>query len=56
MNKNKHTVGSTVDSTVRPNRWPRLVLRTAAAYADNKNTDKYNSLIGSNTVIYGNFL
>jgi len=36
-------------------RWPKVVLRTAAAYADSKNTDKYNSLTGLNTVIYGNF-
>ena len=37
-------------------RWPRVVLRTAAAYADQLNTDKYNSLTGLNTVIYRNFL
>lgn len=36
-------------------RWPRLVLRTADAYGISKNTDKYNSLTGLNTVIYGNF-
>ena len=34
---------------------PGLVLRTADAYADCLNTDKYNSLTGLNTVIYGNF-
>ena len=34
----------------------RVVLRTAAAYADQLNTDKYNSLTGLNTVIYRNFL
>ena len=38
------------------NRWPKSVLRTAAAYADCLNTDKYNSLTGLNTVIYGNIL
>ena len=37
-------------------RWPRVVLRTAAAYADQLNTDKYNSMTGLNTVIYRNFL
>jgi len=35
--------------------WPRLVLRTAAAYADNKNTDKYMEVTASNTATYGNF-
>ena len=34
----------------------RVVLRTAAAYANQLNTDKYNSLTGLNTVIYRNFL
>ena len=34
----------------------RVVLRTADAYADQLNTEKNNSLTGSNTVIYGNFL
>jgi len=38
-----------------PNRWPRLVLRTADAYAGCLNTDKYNSLSALNTDIYGNF-
>lgn len=37
-------------------RWPRLVLRTAAAYADNKNTDKYKGPSGLNTDIYGNII
>ncbi len=36
--------------------WPQLVLRTAAAYADIKKADKYNSVTGLETVIYGNFL
>jgi len=39
-----------------PNRWPRLVLRTADAYGISKNTDKYDSTSGLNTAIYGNFL
>jgi hypothetical protein len=39
-----------------PNRWPRLVLRTADAYGISKNTDKYMDLTALNTVIYGNFL
>ncbi len=34
----------------------RVVLRTAAAYANQLNTDKYNSMTGLNTVIYRNFL
>jgi len=34
---------------------PGLVLRTADAYADCLNTDKYNSMTGLNMVIYGNF-
>ena len=34
---------------------PGLVLRTADAYADCLNADKYNSMTGLNTVIYGNF-
>lgn len=33
---------------------PGLVLRTAAAYGISKNTDKYDSTSGLNTVIYGN--
>ena len=37
-------------------RWPRVVLRTADAYAGQLNTDKYNSMTGLNTVIYGNIL
>ena len=37
-------------------RWPIVVLRTAAAYADQLNTDKYSSMTGLNTVIYRNFL
>ena len=36
-------------------RWPRLVLRTAAAYAENKNTEKYMDPSGLNTDIYRNF-
>ena len=38
------------------NRWPRLVLRTADAYADRINSKKSISMRGLNTVIYGNFL
>ena len=34
----------------------RVVLRTADAYADQINTDKYKSMTGLNTVIYGNIL
>ena len=34
----------------------RVVLRTADAYAGQLNTDKYNSMTGLNTVIYGNIL
>ena len=39
-----------------PNRWPRLVLRTADAYGINLNTDKYHSTSGLNTATYGNIL
>lgn len=38
------------------NRWPRLVLRTAVAYADYLNTDKYREVTALNTVIYRNFI
>lgn len=37
-------------------RWPRLVLRTAAAYADQLNTDKYREVTAFNTATYGNIL
>lgn len=33
-----------------------VVLRTADAYADQINMEKNNSMTGSNTVIYRNFL
>ena len=35
---------------------PRLVLRTADAYANQLNTDKYMEVTAFNTAIYGNFL
>lgn len=35
---------------------PGTVLRTAAAYADQLNTDKYREVTAFNTVIYGNIL
>jgi len=35
---------------------PGVVLRTADAYADQINMEKNNSMTGSNTVIYRNFL
>ena len=35
--------------------WPKIVLRTADAYAYPINTDKYNRLTGLNTAVYGNF-
>ena len=34
---------------------PKIVLRTADAYAYSINTDKYNRLTGLNTAVYGNF-
>ena len=34
---------------------PRVVLRTADAYADQINMEKNNSWTGYDTVIYGNF-
>ena len=37
-------------------RRPRLVLRTADAYADRINSKKNNSMKGLNMVIYGNKL
>lgn len=39
-----------------PRIWPQRSATHGGAYADIKNTDKYNSLTGLNTVIYGNFL
>jgi len=35
---------------------PRLVLRTAAAYANQLNTDKYMEVTAFNTAIYRNIL
>jgi hypothetical protein len=35
---------------------PKIVLRTADAYAYKLNTDKYNRATGLNTVTYGNFI
>ncbi len=36
--------------------WPQRSATHGGAYAVSLNTDKYNSVTGLNTVIYGNFL
>ena len=36
-------------------RWPNGVLTHGGAYAASLNTDKYNSVSGLNTALYGNF-
>jgi len=37
-------------------RWPLISATHRGSYAGIKNTDKYNSLSGLNTALYGNFL